>query len=341
MRDTVLVASPFSSLSKDLFGKLLVNNNPVFNPISIEYINNSVVNAYDHTIETKYYSSKIRFCEFSDDRVIEDERALVLESVGPSCEGLILVPFFNSPEHNHAFVKWIEKWTAFIEEHSPSLLTCVVLDQTYQKLTNNEVQILQEWCSTNGIEFIREGETMDESEEEYVKTRVGIDRVWEALETTTWENMDYKTHARPGMDFLAKIDKLDGDEEDETLAQHTEKLHQLKIQTPNEEIEFSEFQSAPHIHNVDNNNNNNPATSENFRHLGNFIEKSKVELHPSPSEEDAAMDDNDFARALGALKGLRDQAKSLPDKERRELAASVVAMMFGIENWENDEEDEL
>lgn len=134
--------------------------------------------------------------------------------------------------------------------------------------------------------------------------RVGIPRVLEALQANIWDGLDYKTENRPQPDFALEGE---GAELDSATSVAVDRL-------------FSSFLTS--LEDAD-----SPAQN----------------AEPQSSAADpfgvGDLEHDEFERALGQIKDLRQQAQNLSDSQRRALAAKV-ALSF-LSNMGEDDSDEF
>ena len=95
----------------------------------------------------------------------------------------------------------ILQWSQnFVEDFGPNVLLYTSFDQP----TNT----ICDWCSENQFEIVcvhnEDFVEEDRGSLSHLKEKVGFERIYEALETNMWENMEYMTDLRPNNEQLPK-----------------------------------------------------------------------------------------------------------------------------------------
>jgi hypothetical protein len=140
--------------------------------------------------------------------------------------------------------------------------------------------------------------------------KYGIDRVAEALHANMWDTMTYKTELRPvsetatlGVHGTPEEDLGSGQElsEDATITDIF-----AKIRAVEEEVD----QTTPDTQSLKTNTKQK------------LLDKEQLDVHADMDKLD------DLEQTFTSLLSMRNKAKALPDKERRELAAKVALALF-------------
>jgi len=281
------------------------------------------IDVYPFRLITKYYEAEVEF-------LLVGHQTIIQKQLQKQAEVFIFV--FNEKQYQSFAV--LKEWLPFIEENNFGVILCVattsnngesitISDQVHrQKLIE-----LTKWCNKKGIEFIstdtRLQEEPDEDEGPFTE-RIGIERMMEALSTHMWPNMEYKTDLRPIKELKLSEKSgsgIDHDTEKERLSDLKKEdytdFDPLSIKTLNlEELSFKGDDEDE----MDSSDLKDPIFSSFGGGYGDI---------------DA------FEKTISQLGSLRDHTKSLPDQQRRELAASVaMSFLKQLENSPLDDEQE-
>lgn len=188
----------------------------------------------------------------------------------------------------------------FIDEHNPEILLYVSLDGLHDSDSS--------WCDDHMFEVVeitdKQQEDLSELNEgslTHLKEKTGFQRVYEALETHMWSNMNYETDLRPsdGMHSVKSNFSFDfGEEMDES---------------EEEEEDYTEL-----------------VTEHNS--LIDMFKKLKTDSLDNQVD--------DFENTMAEFKRIRELAQTLPSDKRRVVAAEVALALSSLLGDESDEEAE-
>lgn len=308
----LLVASslpPLSHLISELFGgkeHLEVQDNPKTEDAPFEIISKPL----SWIIDNKYYRTELSV-HWSSTPTSLLSHANMLSELGPSLGALILIwdPF---QEHT---LKEVYKWKDFIEEYQPPVLLCVQHSQSTCDYSSSLVKECEEWCLENGLESV--SVTVESIRvlpaDCHLEEKVGLERISEALEANVWPNLRLKNDPFSSSKDPSGVNKNESEgtqTDDET--QNLSSLSIPAIQTSGDLVSPSSSPAASEV------------PSKNKDKEGKFVE-SLTKL--SKLEDLDFSDPDNFEQLFSVLQPLRQQGQSLPDDQRRELAARV-ALLF-------------
>ncbi|KAJ3147788.1 hypothetical protein HDU89_005147 [Geranomyces variabilis] len=226
--------------------------------------------------------------------------------------------FVYDQEKPETFLPLQDTWAKFIDTVEPSVALCVAnVSPTSADSSSTPSPLLaqhEEWCIEHDIEYINmrlpspDNQSAAEDDHDALeggfRERVGIERIVEALETNVWDGME-TVRGAGGAGFRTQYAVDDLAVEPGALTVEQTGAGLLSGTVP------SRLPAVPRF---------------------------------DESEDDEAggdIDDDLFERSLRALQGLRDRGSSLPDDERRALAARIaLSLGLDLEGDEDDDDDE-
>ncbi|XP_023015893.1 alpha- and gamma-adaptin-binding protein p34 [Leptinotarsa decemlineata] len=181
------------------------------------------------SIDTKYYTANIKLIGLENDFPRS-------ERFNNNIEAIIILMDSNKSRG----LEDLSKWDVF--EHDCNLEVKLLVSN----YCNNDTKVTKsdalEWCLKRGFEFIELFPTNnqnDESEEDLIKEKFGVDRVVEALHSHTWSNLVMKVRdksnenigsnkeSRTSNDVLNKENFLPDDDVDD-FTELFSQLHMMK-----------------------------------------------------------------------------------------------------------------
>jgi len=190
----------------------------------------------------------------------------------------------------------------------------------------------------NGIEYVTMEKAEEEEEEEMFKEKYGVERIKEALETNMWSTMKYKTALRPDSNkHLLGVGEADISEIGQVAESIAKQLQmndknshdqdQIPTAKENSETQLSTNETVQVSPKPSNTTNAQTLKLDVDSLL--FKEDEEEKINDLDFDADINLDDMEsFEKTLRTLTSLREQAKQLPDKERREMAAKVALSLF-------------
>ncbi|KAJ3017015.1 hypothetical protein HKX48_003768 [Thoreauomyces humboldtii] len=233
-------------------------------------------------------------------------------------DGFIFVYDRNRPDTFEP----VRKWTRFLEEVEPGVVLCIANDATTSTDGDSATTIgrggtedreeHEAFCVENGLEYVDmcdlegtlsveerdrdEGEDGEGDASEAFAPRVGIPRILEALEANAW-------------DGLVLVDKGAGSTVGEIPSMHAGPGVDAAV-PPSSRSDPPSFSAEALL--------------------------ASLQGLAMESDEDGDEDDGFFERTFRAFKGLREHGSTLPDDERRALAARV-ALSLGMDSEDEEE----
>ncbi|KAJ3158514.1 hypothetical protein HDU86_002739 [Geranomyces michiganensis] len=218
--------------------------------------------------------------------------------------------FVYDQEKPDSFLPLQNTWAKFIERVEPSIALCVanVASSNGRDVASTPSPLLaqhEEWCMEHDVEYVNmrlplsdNGNEEGDAIEGGFRERVGIERIVEALETNVWDGMEAIRGAGGAVSHAQ--DSFDAEVGEMTAEQAGAGL--LSGAVP------ARLPAVPRF------------------------DESEDE------EAGGDIDDDLFERSLRALQGLRDRGSTLPDDERRALAARI-ALSLGLDSEDDDDDD--
>ncbi|EFA84588.1 hypothetical protein PPL_01578 [Heterostelium album PN500] len=302
---------------------------------------NDNVNSNVYHIDTKYYSCDVNL------KTIEISDGSLSNSVKEPCH-LIVLLFDQSNEKSFKAIQSIVTKIVEQSDGNESIILMEVSNATEDsssiKVDNNTIE---EWCIENAIELLflnqikhRAYESQKDNDEDQ-RIKYGIDRFKEILETTMWDQMEYKTSNRPTGSLN------DDDEDEENQDEDEEDQLEKDIKTINN---LASTVAATHISKDE--QEYSKFLNESLKSIEHFFGKG-IAVPPTTTSTTDAVEEEDmkklndefdqvalFESTLLQLKNVREQMKNLPDDKRRDMAAQVAMMFASKLGGEDGDEDE-
>jgi len=276
--------------------------------------------------------------------------------LGRHCEALLLI--FDVAQQS-SFEK-LKSWSVFAEEFSPSVVLCVGHQDREQPTNSLDplfncsphfIEDCNEWCIENGVEFVcvtpesSKNPPMEDSQENRFCEKIGIERIQEALQANLWPGMNYKTELRPRLK-ISSTESIHTPKDipilghfDVNIDHHQEQL--INNHSNNEIDKKASNQHSNMIHSCEESkcldelysDRENPFLSlkqghDSFTVFTDDLQWKEDENNSTECNEKGFEMHSEALESLekvfSELNTLRERAKQLPDKERRELAAQVA-----------------
>jgi len=252
----------------------------------------------NHVIKTKYYTADVEIWLQLNDKVTLNNWKDSEEDFFGKSTDAVILLFEPKVENSWELVS---EWEKFLEKYEPNTVMCVSVPSIVDKSKNENIdnQGYIDWCIDRHIEFV-DGIDCERPPDADEREKFGIERVLEALENNVWVNMQ-------------KI-----------VVQH--RVNSLPEQTP---VNSSGTISTEKLSDTNTTSNNQ---IDDISFTSSYVPANFFESLSAPGE------DFDFEKVLHTLKALKEQASTLPDRERRSLAATV-ALSFAKLLGEDDDND--
>eukprot|EP01117_Protostelium_nocturnum_P008527 TRINITY_DN3059_c0_g1_i1.p1 TRINITY_DN3059_c0_g1~~TRINITY_DN3059_c0_g1_i1.p1 ORF type:complete len:343 (-),score=154.74 TRINITY_DN3059_c0_g1_i1:111-1139(-) len=297
---------------------------------------------FEWKIDNKYYSVSVILVSIHSNQL---KKALESGEFG----GIVLL--FDG---DNEFEKEIKPWAKYIEEKDPPVCLCLPLKgESKNSKEEDKLHVkYNDWCVDNGIEFVgpfglesNEGE--EDEEDLYGKGKYGMDRIVEALESNMWPGMVYKSQQRP---TSSKTAESFGDEIEEFTSAITATVNQLnvddKLQSSENNKESksqpkkSENSTQKEKETIFNKNENKKEIEEEMKRRAHSFFKEVEMMEEEIDDGDEMKQLQSFEKALQQLNAVRNNAKNLSDKDRREMAARVALSFLSEMGEEESDSDE-
>ncbi|CAG8454202.1 4417_t:CDS:2 [Ambispora leptoticha] len=340
---TVLLPSTSTSESKDT----TEHDDPIHSGLTLPW-----------HISTRYYTADVQFWidETVDEELVDPKVIRTYESEESGVGDVVDAVVFVFRKDEPSTFNDIRSFLPFIARYEPAITLAVgkssnktVATKASDMVADNQYM---DWCLENGFEYVD------------FDARIGIDRILEALQSHMWDGMTRLSNVMSGsrskLSFNDVADSGNDDIDNEYSSIGTVKLGNPELQYNQELLEaISQLKIGTGVTAADDIKKNKSDASqmrqhdvdsdtELFQDLPNQkeIETMHQQLFGDIDHDDDDHDDVNFdldgngeasdglERVLTRLTSLREKCKSLPDDERRKLAASV-AFSFGMQ-LEND-----
>eukprot|EP01116_Phalansterium_solitarium_P020062 TRINITY_DN5810_c0_g1_i1.p1 TRINITY_DN5810_c0_g1~~TRINITY_DN5810_c0_g1_i1.p1 ORF type:complete len:346 (+),score=60.84 TRINITY_DN5810_c0_g1_i1:61-1098(+) len=304
------------------------------------------IRVFPSKLDTKYYSADVEYWNINVELLDSSADA----SVGEVADALVLV--FDVFQES-SFQK-IQRWLPFVERHSPSVLLCVGSfesesnpDAHRDYFTSDSYASHTDWCLDNGLEFVAMVETpgndadSDEASSAF-KERFGLERITEALHSHMWPGMVFKTDLRPRQAPRsiprASDSNADADHENGVSEPSVSDAAPGPAASTPEASAFGELARR--------------ALLQSLPKKDDELQLADEPDHATLADERLSFEDlsRKFMRGLGdpdsleetmaQLSALRLKAQSMPDSERRELAAQLALAFCADLGDEFDDDDD-
>ncbi|CAG8595620.1 15980_t:CDS:2 [Cetraspora pellucida] len=256
-------------------------------------------------IATKYYTAQVEFWidetvqkDLADAEVIkgyENEES----GIGNVVDAILFVFRKDQP----STFDDIHVYLPFIRIYEPSIILAIGTGKIDANKSHEDEDAFENWCLENGFEYVDAEEEEQENGE-----RVGLNRILEALQSNMWEGM-------------VREPLNDNDSHLEEHENYQElSITQLKLDQKNAK---NDMMSPLHDY------NSAPFDNDDVEFFKDVLPSQK-EIESMYNHIFDDFDDEDgLDKVLTRLNSLRERGKTLSDKERRKLAASV-ACSFGL-----------
>ncbi|RIB15029.1 hypothetical protein C2G38_2039709 [Gigaspora rosea] len=277
-------------------------------------------------IETKYYTAQVEFWidETVQKDLVDTEVIKGYENEESGIGNVVDAVLFVFRKDQPSTFDDIHAYLPFIRTYEPSIILAIGTGKNEANDAKNKLHTSEDafesWCLENGFEYVDAEEEREENDE-----RVGLNRVLEALQSNMWEGMVRKP----------LNDKDPHSEEHESYQELYEGIKSIFMYI----ICYFFFKSIAQLKFDQKDNKDDSMTQLHDYNSAPFDNDDEFFKDALPSQKELEsmynhifgdFDDEDgLDKVLTRLNSLRERGKTLSDKERRKLAASV-ACSFGL-----------
>ncbi|KAL4227850.1 hypothetical protein ACF0H5_013288 [Mactra antiquata] len=316
--------------------------------------------SYDWSIDTKYYTAKIKLC-------VTKERTIGNQTFADSVQAFVV--YFDA-EKRETFSA-VKLWNSYLKEIGPEIKMLVC----ERCLENSAVGRLeaQTWCIENGFELVEinpEVQSDSETEDDFVET-TGIKRIVQCLHAHTWPNMDLKDTKYAMSPFIRQLMKEEHEEQkhnNTTNMKNSEEnlinvckcdnKSQLTENGPAKNINIDETKVETDVctqcgltcktitegacgddtkDNKPKTNTDKPMTTD--ERIDSMLPVEDLQLFEALGSEDP--DGESFEKLFEKFAQMKDKANSLPMSERKKYAENVAIAFWKAIGGDEDEIGDL
>ncbi|GAM26615.1 hypothetical protein SAMD00019534_097900 [Acytostelium subglobosum LB1] len=315
-------------------------------------------------LDTKYYSCDVQLHIVESSSGSAEDAVSSSGVVASSLDDVKIV--FVLYDASNITLDTIKQRYNALEESYDAVESIVLLEvSSNPESTSSDIE---QWCADMAIENIymdnekhRSREQQRDSDTDSSRIKYGTERLVEILETTMWDDMEYKTESRPTASSHHVKEEENEEEDGDVTASAAASAIGLE-QKQQEQDDIVKILEQTMIGSTSS-SQKQPATggqdqslNQSLKSLETYFEKLAKPSPSAPKDKVENEDEDDDLNKVneefgyfdmmqgyvGQLQELRGQMQGLPDDQRRAMSAKIAMMFasqFGGDDDDLDDED--